>query len=275
MTAERVGVILAGTDGSDSGEEVVVGEMIARRFNETAVERNLVERQVAVLQHIEDSVEGFVAVGCLGEETLEGEPVGLGLVFAGAVLRGDEHVRQGLAGGAVLLLGGLSLGLDVSLLDMHDFVGEDEGQLALILQLRQQAGVDDHHPVLVGGGVHVGRAQHVKAQLPPKFRIGFEKPLGHRLHICVHRGAEEQLAAGKKRVIGGLVLLDFLPAVADKVGGHVTRADGRMVVGRKLRNRLCHQDTAGCYHHAECKETPHNYSFKSKDSTPYPCFPFV
>ena len=198
MGGERVVVVVACRDRVHLTHEIVGGHGVVGRVEESGVERHLVERQVAILKHVEHAIHHPLVVGAGQEEHSDAYAVGLAFHLARAVVVLDEIAHF------------LCLSLDIVAVAfasrdflnrvfaevVHNLVADDESQLSLILHLSDEASANENHALASGEGVDVGRLDGIEPQLVTQRGVVFQKSVGNVLHHTSYGVAEEYTSRG-------------------------------------------------------------------------------
>ena len=191
--AERVVVVVTSRYGVDLLHKVIRGHLVVRRVEIGGVEHLFIERQIAILQHVENTLSNVLGIGAGQVEHRQTQTVCLALHFTRAVMVLDKiaHLlRFGLYIVAVVLAARYFLKAVLAQV-VHDFVADNEGQLSLVFNLRHKACAHKHHSLTGSESVDIGRLERIETQLAPQFRIVLEQCVGYAFHHTRNRVAIE------------------------------------------------------------------------------------
>ena len=157
--AERVVVVVARGDRVDLIHKVVRRHLVVGCIEIGGVEHQLVEGEIAVLQHIEYALGDILGVRAGQVEHLQAQAVGLALHLARAVVVFDKVTHLLRLGLYVIAVALASRDFFETVLAqvVDNLVADDEGQLGLILDLCHEASAYEDHTLPGGESIDIWR----------------------------------------------------------------------------------------------------------------------
>ena len=232
MGEQRVDHIGTVGDVGDRFQEVIVRKLVEVGLHFRTLERNLVEGQVGVKQHVEETVEDVVAVGGIFVERKQPDAV------SGEFLLAGELVVAHVAAHGVFVLAFRVVVLAMVLAIVGNLMRQHEGQFRLVGHLRQHPHRHQDGTVRQRVGVHQGALQDIDVDFLLQLRVVDQQLLFDVVEILVHLGAVEDSALiehGDEKQVVFLVRLRGVRGLLQVGGETALRLYRRVVVDRELR----------------------------------------